>query len=97
MGSGFRSNAYKKRIRYFLLFFSVAACIIGLALILGLKSYASVGSFNPDVRLDVLNSNGTVDTDPTFKASQTYHVQLSATLPTVQEVQNEGKDLAVGA
>ncbi|MBO6003413.1 MAG: hypothetical protein J6P35_00320, partial [Aeriscardovia sp.] len=97
MGTGPSRGARKRRVRHFFLFLSAAACILGLALIFGLKSYASQDAFNPDVQLEILNSDGTVETNPTFKVSQTYHVQLSATLPSEQEVENEGKDFAMGA
>ena len=62
MGSCHRNNILKKRVRYFLLFFSVAACVLSMSLVFGLKSYASPAVFNPDVELEALNSNGTVDT-----------------------------------
>ncbi|MBQ1374359.1 MAG: hypothetical protein IIY80_02830, partial [Aeriscardovia sp.] len=97
MGSCHRNNILKKRVRYFLLFFSVAACVLSMSLVFGLKSYASSAVFNPDVELEALNSNGTVDTNPSFKVSQTYHMQLSAILPTPQDVENEGKSFAMGA
>ncbi|MBO7671762.1 MAG: hypothetical protein J6S25_03350 [Aeriscardovia sp.] len=97
MGSCHRNNILKKRVRYFLLFFSVAACVLSMSLVFGLKSYASPAVFNPDVELEALNSNGTVDTSPSFKVAQTYHMQLSAILPTAQDVENEGKAFAMGA
>lgn len=97
MGSCHRNNILKKRVRYFLLFFSVAACVLSMSLVFGLKSYASSAVFNPDVELEALNSNGTVDTNPSFKVAQTYHMQLSAILPTAQDVENEGKAFAMGA
>ena len=97
MGTGLSRGARKRRVRHFFLFLSAATCILGLTLIFGLKSYASQDAFNPDVQLEILNSDGTVEANPTFKVSQTYHVQLSATLPSAQEVKNEGKDFAVGA
>ncbi|MBO6071756.1 MAG: hypothetical protein J6O89_02330 [Aeriscardovia sp.] len=97
MRSYHRNNVLKKHVRYFLLFFSVAACVLSLGLIFGLKSYASPSVFNPDVELEALNSNGTVDTNPSFKVTQTYHMQLSAILPTAQDVENEGKAFAMGA
>ncbi|MBR6439864.1 MAG: hypothetical protein IKS61_00885 [Aeriscardovia sp.] len=74
----------------------MASC---MALAFGLSSYASEG-FNPDVQIGVLNtSTGLLESDPVFKPGGVYTLQLSAVLPTANEVNSEenATGYAIGA
>ena len=86
---GVYSRIRKKTPKKIVLCFLVIICALAIALSFGLRSYANA-AFNPDVQINVLNSDGLVETNPNFNEKQPYYkLQLSAVLPSVQQVNNE--------
>ena len=86
---GFYRRIRKRMPKKIVFCFLVMICTLAVALSFGLRSYANA-TFNPDVQINVLNSDGLVEINPNFNERQPYYkLQLSAVLPSVQQIDNE--------